>query len=171
MLGYFFLIDDMTKKPARPWTVWTTQVIAGLFFALLAYAIFLAVKTLFRSQIPGLFPQRALGAGLAVALACGYLIVLIGLGMRSFAGRWLGVAGLLLPAGYGIFLLTIWIRIPRGLENAMLFYGSMAGLLFLIGSIPFFGFLAYRLARGVREKEFFSRPERAITAPPPPPVF
>jgi hypothetical protein len=105
-----------------------------------------------------------------IVLAGGCLIILIGLAFRSFVGRWFSVAGLLLVAGFGIFVLTMVIISPRGLENAMLFYGSMAGLLF-IGWIPFFSFLAYRLARGVREKAFFSRPDPGETEPPPPPLF
>ena len=161
----------MTEKLPRPWTVWTTQVIAGLMLLPLAWGMFLAIRTLLRSQIPGLFPQRAIGLGLLIALACGYLIVLIGLAMRNFVGRWFGVAGLLLTSGYGIFFLIMWIISPRGLENAMVFYGPMAGLLFLIGSIAFFIFLAYRLALGRRERAFFSRAEPVITEPPPPPSF
>lgn len=121
--------------------------------------------------MPGTMFRNALAIGILIASAGSWLVVLTGLALRSFAGRWTGAGWLLLLAGFAGYLLIRWGLSPRGFENAMISYRLMGLLLFLIGSIPFFIFLAYRLVFGVAEKAFFSRPDRTSAEPPPPPSF
>jgi hypothetical protein len=164
------MTDRKTEKPARPWTVWSTQIVAFVVFAGAAVVLSIGIRNTVRFADNNV--QAALKAlGLFVTVAAMYLTVLIGLALRSFFGRLLGIAGLLLLVGGEIFFLTMIIISKRGLENAMVYYGPGAVFLFLIVTIPFFTFLAYRLALGKREKAFFARPDTGHTEPPPPPSF
>lgn len=160
----------MAETLKRPWTVWTTQAIALLMFLLLGAWVVVGLSFL-PYTIPGTMFRNAFAIGLLIGAAGSWLVVFIGLALRHFAGRWCGTGWLLILAAFATYLLISWILSPRGLENAMISYRSMALLLLLVGSIPFFIFLAYRLVWGNRERAFFARFDRASAEPPPPPMF
>ena len=160
----------MTQKPKRPPSVWISQIIIGLYAAmmlfLLLWAFYVGLTEGVRNA-EGYFMSLVMNATFVVIFASAF----IGLAKGVRWGRWLGVAALsILSIGAAI---TQTSRRISGADDGS---GLLSPyMLFSIVVVVGLAFLVYLVAAGDASEHFFNgkpvEPKEPINERPPPPTF
>ena len=150
----------MLPKSKRPVSVWIAQIILGI------YALGIALITLwglYRGLTEGIpNPELYLVTTVGVLTFVGVFFGGVwGMAMRKPWGRWLGVAGLsILLIGAGITQTSRWITETESVS-------SFVSIRFLFSVVVVAGlaFLAYKVAAGDAEEEFFNGKSTKVIEP------